>query len=195
MPDRTVDLNTWIPGPDGVRYLVLGEEGGEDLLIVGHEIPDDRVVSVIRHAGFGALFDWSDPDELDRIETWARQLHRCPRHGVLSWRVTAALAATTGWVRWTVFRILWHFLARRAARDTRMLQQLSRLGTPAGTPPECACEFIGHYRTCKGCGFCDSDGTGRVPSWWDWTNPADAPHDVNAGRAGYIPVTVIDLKG
>lgn len=190
-----LDLDMWSVDPDGWRYIVLGEEGGEDLLIPSHEVDNERVVSVMRHAGFGTVLDWSDVDELDRLETWARQLHRCPRHRVLPVAVWTMLRAATSWVRWTAFRVLWRVLAGRAAGSTRLREWLSRLGIPADTPPGCACEVIGHYRKCKGCGFCDSDGTGKVPSWWDWTTPSGARHDVNAGRAGYIPVTVIELNG
>lgn len=196
-------------GPDPLRYMVLGEEGGETLMIHGHGVAEDHIAAVIRHAGFGRILDptvfrgetvddGTTVAELRPFETWAREVHGCPRHRWLPWWLRHGVIRPVDWVRWQAFRLLWRTWWR--GRDPLELSAAPRwllwMARRWRAFSDCgACEYVDHYRTCRGCGFCESDGTGRVPTRWDWATPDGAAADVNAGRPGYVPVTVVDLEG
>lgn len=195
-------------GPNLMQYIVVGEEGGETLLIHGHGVAEDHIAAVIRHAGFGQILDpimfQGEPisdgttvAELRPFETWAREVRGCPRHRWLPWWLRHGVIRPVDWVRWQAFRLLWRTWRRRG-RDHRELSSVPRwllwLGRSWCAFSDCAvCEYVDHYRTCSGCGFCSSDGTGRVPPWWDWDIPKGSARDANASRPGY-PVTVIELE-
>ena len=196
------------PAPGYLRYMVLGEEGDQDLLVYGHDLTEDSVQAAIVHAGFGQVFDGIVIDgvpvadgtpvaELNRLATWAREMHGCPDHRRLPLWLRSTAVNTVNWVQWQVFRRVWRWWrARHPQQEGSAPRWLSWLGSRLEWSADCTvCEYIHHYRTCNGCGFCDSDGSGRVPAWWDWSVPDGAPADTNAHRPGYAPVTIIEIGG
>lgn len=201
------DRNSTEPEHTLPRYALLGEEGDEDLLIYGHAITEDSIRGAITEAGFGRIFgdlvidghkiaDGTTVAELYQFETWAREMHGCPRHRWLPLR--RALVSSVEWVRYQCFQVTWRLWQSKQdpLRERWVPAWLRWLGTGWRGLAYCqACEYVDHYRSCSGCGYCDSDGTGTAPPWWDWATPDGAPADVNAGRAGYVPVTIIDLAG
>lgn len=215
-PPRRTD-GPWTIGPEPARprYMVLGEEGDETLVIHGHGIDEDTIDDVARHAGFGPILDWyaelkaelddepcDDRDDeltLAPVKTWARQVRGCPRHHWIPRWLRVGIDRIVGaadWLRWQVFRRLWHIHDRRDPLRERRVPSWARwLSRPWQLFQNCACVYVDHYHTCDGCGFCASDGTGTVPSWWDWSTKDGAPADANAGRPGYLPVTVIHIGG
>lgn len=178
-PDPYTDPD-WIAGPDNwLRYVVLGEEGDEDLMIYGHSHDDDTIREVIQHAGLGLVLadivingvkvaDGTKVAELRRLETWARKRRDCRTHRILP-----------HWFRHLM--ILWATNARHLPPLVDRIENCQD------------CVHVDHYRTCQGCGWCA--GTGKVPPWWVWAVRKGAPANANAGRAGYHPVTVVELRG
>jgi len=195
------------PVPAYVRYVVLGAEGAEELLIYGHDLDEARVHDTIRHAGFGRILDFYteladdehvETDVLAPAETWAREVYGCPRHRWLPWWVRHGVIRPVDWARWRVFRLVWRVWRRGQDPLDRppVPRRLRWLGQHWRAFADCSsCEYVEHYRTCDGCDHCDSDGSGKAPSRWDWSTPEGAPHDANAGRLGYVPVTVVDVAG
>lgn len=205
---ETTRTDSWATCPAGLRYLVLGEEGDEDLMISGHGLAEPGIREAVTHAGFGRVFDDLEFEghkiadgatvaDLLKVETWAREVRGCPRHRWLPWWLRHGVTGSVDWVRWQVFRVLWRTWWR--GRDPLDLPRvpgwLLWLGRHWRAFSGCSkCEYVDHYRICDGCGFCSSDGTGKAPPWWDWSAPAGDPA-ANEGRSGYFPVTVIDLEG
>lgn len=192
-----------------IEFRVLGEEGGENLMVTGHGLGEAVIRDVVRRAGFGGIFDditiggkkvadGLAVAELHLFETWARETRGCPRHRRVPWRLRRALVVSVEWVRSQCFRLVWRLWTSRRdpLGDRRVPVVLRWLGSRWRRLSDCdVCEFVDHYRTCSGCQFCESDGSGVAPPWWDWAVPAGAPRDVNADRPGYLPVTIIDMAG
>ena len=125
----TSTSSEWSIGPAGQRYAVLGEEGDELVMIVGHGFADDDVDAVIRHAGF----DDDGGGDLNRSETWGRERRDCPRHRWLP--------------RW--FR---HLLITWARNSRRLPPLVGRIEGCFN------CVHVDHHRFCGGCGWCAGTG-------------------------------------
>lgn len=189
----------WVigPAPDHVRYLMLGEDGADELLLLGHDLTEDTVAAVLRKESYDGVLvllgmrnrvvtdRWTLAD-LGAVETWARQTHGCPRHQWLPDRVRRPLAAAVGWVLDRAASLRWRLDVPRPAEAWAHQRAGGRLAWFA----DCrVCEYADHHHTCPGCGWCDEVPV--PPPWWDWSEVTPNRH---AGRPGYLPVTVIDLS-
>ncbi|HEV2930749.1 MAG TPA: hypothetical protein VGW74_18865, partial [Propionibacteriaceae bacterium] len=163
----------WTVAPAAVRYMVLGEEGGESLMVCGHDVTEDSIAAVIRHAGFGRILDpitingqevactGTAVAELHRFETWAREDYGCPRHRKVPWWLRRSLVVSVDAVRFLCFLVAWRLWRSKQdlLADRRVPAWLRWLGGRWRGLSDCdVCEYVDHYRTCRGCGFCTSDG-------------------------------------
>lgn len=140
---------TILPDQAGVNvwYQVLGEEDAETLMIRGHKLGEDAIAAAIRHAGFGRVLDI-----MDELNGLSEDLDGVPVGGDLEPVETWATELRD---------------CPKHGRLPRVARQWLR--NHWGVLESCAmCEHVYHYRTCSGCGFCSSDGSGRVPPCWDW---------------------------
>lgn len=176
------------PSPSLLRYVVLGEEGAEELMILGHDLGDDSIRAVVCHAGFGG----ATVADLVKLKTWARAVRGCRRHGRVPWWMRVGVVAAADWVRWRVFQVAWRVWRRERTSTPAWVQWLARHWLVSDCS---ACEVVDHYRTCAGCVWCDNtpESKGKVPTLWDWSTPEGASADANCARKGYVPVTLLEL--
>lgn len=210
MTDTTVNSTLWTISDNDVRYVVLGEEGDETVMIAGHGLADDTIREAVTHAGLGRVFnditfngtkiaDGSTVAELEPLETWARTVRGCRRHRWAPWWLRHGANNLVGWIRWRLFRAVFA-IWRRGRTPIEQLHTprlLTWLGSHWRVFPDCGtCEIVDHHRTCEGCVWCNNTpaGKGKPPLLWTWATSDDAPADTNASRRGYQPVTVVNVR-
>lgn len=125
------------PAPGFVRYQVVGEEDAEELVMDGHDISSPSIAAVIEQAGFKRLLEYAYKD-----------LGVAELQPFKTWAREVTDCPKHGWIPQWLRQWLWQRW-EHALEDCAM------------------CTHVVHYRTCQGCGFCSSDGSGRVPSCLD----------------------------
>lgn len=87
---------------DGLRYMVLGDDG-EWLVILGHP-PIEEVTAFQRWYAEEEGFELDDSFVSDPFETYARQLHRCPTHEQKDGDCTWCMFISEGepWLDWSL---------------------------------------------------------------------------------------------